>query len=213
LNTDSLTLQSGHLAWCALVALHLARQDGIVNSDAQANLFLTRWLATAQKQRRFSREIAPDIEWLLKKGRTLGVNAKLGNKLDYLWRSCTGELSEQNDLFRLTYAFETARDTGWVYQVLSDKEWTGRYALTLNAEVSGVYLSRTSLEVAFNDEGGQIMPVMVRLTGNVSAFETVINRCDWRSEASTCDGLTHLYTLTAVKSAPDICSDTNRMST
>lgn len=64
-----------------------------MNSDAQANLFLTRWLATAQKQRRFPREIAPDIEWLLKKGRTLGVNAKLGNKLDYLWRSCTGELS------------------------------------------------------------------------------------------------------------------------
>ena len=39
-----------------------------MNSDAQANLFLTRWLATAQKQRRFPREIATDIEWLLKKG-------------------------------------------------------------------------------------------------------------------------------------------------
>jgi len=74
-----------------------------VNSDAQA---------TAQKKRLFPREVAPDIEWLLKKGRTLGGNAKLGNKMDYLWRSCTGELSEQNDLFRLTYAFETARYTG-----------------------------------------------------------------------------------------------------
>lgn len=115
LNTDSLTLQSGHLDWCALIALHLARQDGTVNSDTQANLFLTRWLATAQKQRRFPREIAPDIEWLLKKSRTLGVNAKLSNKLDYLWRSCTGELSEQNDMFRLTYALETARDIGWIY--------------------------------------------------------------------------------------------------
>jgi hypothetical protein len=213
LNTDSLTLQSGHLAWCALVALHLARQDGAVNSDAQANLFLTRWLATAQKQRRFPREIAPDIEWLLKKGRTLGVNAKLGNKLDYLWRSCTGELSAQNDMFRLTYALETARDTGWVYRVLSDKEWTGRHAITLSADVSGVYLSRTSLDGAFNEEGGQVMPLMVRLTGNIAGFETVINRCGWRSEATTCDGLMHLYTLTAVKSDPDTGSDTNRMST
>ena len=43
-----LTEKSGHLAWCALVALALA------------------------------------------------------SKLNYLWRSCTGELSEQNDLFRLT---------------------------------------------------------------------------------------------------------------
>ncbi|EBS0894764.1 hypothetical protein D6J78_24700 [Salmonella enterica subsp. enterica serovar Abaetetuba] len=33
----------------------------------------------------------------------MGVNTKLANKLNYLWRSCTDELSEQNDLFRLTY--------------------------------------------------------------------------------------------------------------
>lgn len=85
-------------------------------------MFLTRWLATALKQHRFSREVAPDIEWLLKQGRTLGVRAKLRYKLDYLWRSCTGELSEQNDLFRLTYALETAKEMQWVYRLLIDRE-------------------------------------------------------------------------------------------
>ncbi len=100
----TLTEKSGRLAWCALVALALARQNGDVLSPAQENLFLTRWLATALKQRRFSRDVAPDIEWLLKQGRQLGVGAKLVSKLNYLWRSCTGELPEQNDLFRLTYA-------------------------------------------------------------------------------------------------------------
>lgn len=45
----TLTEKSGHLAWCALVALALARQDGGVLSPAQENLFLTRWLATALK--------------------------------------------------------------------------------------------------------------------------------------------------------------------
>jgi Protein of unknown function (DUF2913). len=35
------------------VALALARQNGDVLSAAQENLFLTRWLATALKQRRF----------------------------------------------------------------------------------------------------------------------------------------------------------------
>ncbi len=102
----TLTEKSGHLAWCAPVALALARQDGGVLSPAQENLFLTRWLATALKQRRFSRDVTPDIEWLLKQGRQMGVSAKLASKLNYLWRSCTGELSEQNDLFRLTYALE-----------------------------------------------------------------------------------------------------------
>lgn len=46
----TLTEKSGHLAWCALVALALARQDGGVLSSAQENLFLTRWLASALKQ-------------------------------------------------------------------------------------------------------------------------------------------------------------------
>ena len=106
----TLTEKSGHLAWCALVAVALARQEGGVLSPAQENLFLIRWLATALKQRRFPREINPDIEWLLKQGRQLGVSAKLASKLNYLWRSCTGELSEQNDLFRLTYALETGSE-------------------------------------------------------------------------------------------------------
>ena len=78
----NLTEKSAHLAWCALVALALARQNGDVVSPVQENLFLTRWLATALKQRRFSRDVAPDIEWLLKQGRQLGVNAKLARKLN-----------------------------------------------------------------------------------------------------------------------------------
>ncbi len=54
--------KSGHLAWCALIALALARQDGGALSPAQENLFLTRWLATALKKRRFSRDVTSDIE-------------------------------------------------------------------------------------------------------------------------------------------------------
>lgn len=74
----TLTEKSGHLAWCALVALAQARQDSGVLSSAQENLFLTRWLATALKQRRFSREVTPDIEWPLNVG-----NGPAG----MLWRS------------------------------------------------------------------------------------------------------------------------------
>lgn len=146
----TLTEKSGHLAWCALVALALARQNGDVLSAAQENLFLTRWLATALKQRRFSRDVAPDIEWLLKQGRQLGVSAKLASKLNYLWRSCTGELTEQNDLFRLTYALETAKDMHWNYRLLSDREWSGRNAVALSAGVNAIYLSRANRVVPGN---------------------------------------------------------------
>ncbi|HBQ8825867.1 TPA: DUF2913 family protein [Klebsiella pneumoniae] len=86
-------------------------------SPAEKNLFLMPWLATSLKQRLLWCEMAPDIEWLLKQGRQLGVNAKLPHKLNYLWRSCTGELSEQNDLFRLTHALETAKAMSWILDV------------------------------------------------------------------------------------------------
>lgn len=192
----TLTHKSGHLAWCALTALALARQDGTVCSAAQENLFLTRWLATALKQRRFSCEVAPDIEWLLTQGRQYGVGAKLAGKLDYLWRSCTGELSQQNDLFRLTYALEMAKDMCWAYQLFSDREWSERHAAVLNAAVNGIYLSRSSLDAAFDDDGQQVAPVMARLTGRVQGLETLLNRCGWQMAI---DGPSGFYVLTAEK--------------
>ncbi|BFT83975.1 hypothetical protein GVv1_47670 (plasmid) [Enterobacter pseudoroggenkampii] len=51
----------------------------------------------------------------------MGVNATLASKLNYLWCTCTGELSEQNDLFRLTYALETAKDMHWNYRLFRDR--------------------------------------------------------------------------------------------
>lgn len=189
--------KSGHLAWCVLVALALVRQDGGALSPAQENLFLTRWLATALKQRRFSREVTPDIEWLLKQGRQLGVSAKLASKLDYLWRSCTGELSEQSDLFRLTYALETAKDMHWNYRLLSDREWSGRNAVALSAGVNGIYLSRVSLDAAFDDNGRQINPLMARLTGSIAGMMKVFDRCGWQAEPEGDASLPHQFTLMA----------------
>lgn len=189
--------KSGHLAWCALVALELARKNGEVQSPAQENLFITRWMATALKQRRFSRDVAPDIEWLLKQGRQLGVNSNLASKLNYLWRSCTGVLSEQNDLFRLTFALETAKDMHWIYRLLSDREWSGRNAVTLNGGVNGIYLSRTSLDVAFDDDGRQVKPLLARVTGSVASVEKVLLRSDWLLKADDNSSLTYQHTLTA----------------
>lgn len=180
-----------------LVALALARQNGNVLSPAQENLFLTRWLATALKQRRFSRDVAPDIEWLLKQGRQLGVGAKLSSKLNYLWCSCIGELSGQNDLFRLTYATETVKDMRWNYHLLSDREWSGRYAVALNAGVNSVYLSRSNLDVAFDDDGHQVNPLMAQLTGNVAGVIKLLNRCGWQAVSAHDASLPHQFTLMA----------------
>ncbi len=195
MSTESLTRKSGHLAWCAMVALQLAKRDGQVSSESQENLFLTRWLATALKQHRFPRDVAPDIEWLLKQGRTLGARAKMLQKLDYLWRSCTGELLEQNDLFRLTYALETAKEMHWIYRLLTDREWTGRNAVPMNASVNAIYLSRSSLDTAFDDGGKQITPLMARATGSVANLNKLLDRCGWQTEACSKIGEPFLFQL------------------
>lgn len=83
--SQTITRKTGHFAWCALVALHLARREGLVQSDMQKNLFLIRWLATAKKQRRFDRDVTPDIGWLLQQGRTLGA----GPNCHKNWIICT----------------------------------------------------------------------------------------------------------------------------
>ena len=198
----AMTERTGHLAWCALVALALARKNGDVLSPVQENLFLTRWLAAALKQRRFSRDVTPDIEWMLKQGRQLGVRANLASKLDYVWRSCTGELTEQNDMFRLTYALETAKDMAWNYRVMSDREWAGRYAVVLNSGVNGVYLLRTNLDAAFDDNGQQTNPLTVRLTGNVAGIMKLLNRCGWQAEPESDASLPHQFSLMARQGVP-----------
>jgi hypothetical protein len=104
----TLTEKTGHLAWCALVALALARQRAGRTLSRTGKSLSHRWLAAALKQRRFSRDVAQDIGWLLNQGRLLGVRAKLADKLGYVWRSC-GELTEQNDMFRLVCAGNSER--------------------------------------------------------------------------------------------------------
>jgi hypothetical protein len=143
-----------------------------------------------------------DIEWLLNQGRLLGVRAKLADKLDYVWRSCSGELTEQNDMFRLTYALETAKDMGWNYRVMSDREWAGRYALVLNPGVNGVYLLRTNLDAAFDDNGQQTNPLTARLTGSVAGVMKLLNRCGWQAEPESGASLPHQYSLMAGQGVP-----------
>lgn len=166
-------------------------------SPAEKNFFLMPWLATSLKQRLLWCEMAPDIEWLLKQGRQLGVNAQLASKLNYLWHSCTGELSEQNDLFRLNHALETAKAMSWNYRVLSDREWSGRNAVALNASVNGIYLSRSSLDAAFDDDGRQINPLIARLTGNVPGLVKLFIRSDWQVLPDDAASLTYQHLLIA----------------
>lgn len=74
---ESTVTALSHLAFCALVAFAFARQDGTATTLWAENLFLTRWLATARKQKLFPRCVATDIALLLERGRSQGPAAGL----------------------------------------------------------------------------------------------------------------------------------------
>ncbi|MEL7630919.1 DUF2913 family protein [Pectobacterium aroidearum] len=188
--TEPRTKEIGHMAWCGLIALALARHDKRISSATQENLFLTSWLATALKQHRFSRSVAPDIEWLVKKGRTQGMQARLASKLEYLWCSCAGDILAQSDLFRLTAAVETAKDKGWKYCLLNDREWVNPPGIDVVPGAKRIHLSRSLLEKGFDDDGQQSTPLYIRLTGNVAELQTLIEPFGWHiTEELTEDGL------------------------
>lgn len=189
------------MAWCALIALELTRQEGKIQTVAQENLFLTRWLSAALKQRRFTREISVDIEWLLDHGRRFGVRAQLASKLRQLWTACNSDLSDQSDLFRLTFALETAREKHFHYQLLSDREWAGRHALVLSGDKNGIYLCRTNLEAAFDDGGKQVLPLYAKLTGSTDEAIALLTACGWHAEHVVNTGNDFSYVL-AKYSAP-----------
>lgn len=106
-------------------------------------------------------------------------------------------MTEQNDLFRLTYALETAKDMHWNYRLLSDREWSGRNAVALSAGVNGIYLSRANLDAAFDDNGRQINPLMARLTGSIAGMMKVFERCGWQAEPAGDVSLSHQFMLMA----------------
>lgn len=159
----------GHLAFCALVAMGLARQEGKANTPYAENLFVIRWLATAEKQRRFPRQVAIDIAWLLKKGRQQGPNANLRQRLEYLWQSCTGDLDKQSALFRLTFAIETLKQQGWDNGILTLREWESGL-LPIPPLNDGVYIEKQALTDAFTQHGAQCRPLECRVIGDVQTF-------------------------------------------
>lgn len=155
-----------HFAWCALTALRLAQQDGQALSPLTIHTFLVRWLADAQKQRRFPRSVATDIDSLLRLGRQKGPAAGLLNRLEYLWHSCTEPVSQPSALFRLTHAIEHLKSQGWVNAVVADEEWAPETLYTEYANTPALLVRKSELQRHFNERGQQTAPVDFIVAGD-----------------------------------------------
>lgn len=164
-----------HFAWCALIALRTAQQDGQVLSPLSTHAFLLRWLAVAHKQKRFPRAIASDIESLVVLGRQKGPAASLFSRLEYLWSTCNGPVSAQSDLYRLTYAIELLKSQGWVNAAVSDRDWDNEALLVEGyREMDALLVRKSALTGGFSEEGKLVAPVEFLVTGNLSACTEIL---------------------------------------
>ncbi|HHR4016620.1 TPA: DUF2913 family protein [Salmonella enterica] len=163
-----------HFAWCALVALRTAQQDGQALSPLSTHTFLLRWLTVAYKQKRFPRAIASDIEGLLTLGRSKGLAASLFSRLEYFWSLYTGPVCVQSDLYRLTYAIEQLKSQGWINAVVSDGDWDNEALLVQEySDTDALLVRKSALTGGFSDEGKLVAPVEFLVTGDVSSCMAV----------------------------------------
>ncbi|WP_238939057.1 DUF2913 family protein [Mixta mediterraneensis] len=174
------TEELAHLAWCLLVAVKLSQKQGKIRTDLQIHMLIMQWLTTAQKRKLFPRSVAQDILWLLDQGKRYGSGARLHRKVEYIWRSSTGELAKQSMLFRFTYFIETLKTMGWLDFLLSQQEWRNYHRESATA--SAVYTPKAELHPAFSDSGELIKPLEIRFTGDISGVFPLLEQCHLKSE-------------------------------
>ncbi|WGC20723.1 DUF2913 family protein [Enterobacter ludwigii] len=166
LSAEQTVADQAHLSWCALVSLHIARHEGTALSPLTTHTFLLSWLASAQKQRRFPRSVAPDIDSLLRLGRSRGAAANLLQRLEYLYESCSGPVRQRSELFRLTSAIEALKSQGWLNAVVTDKEWATAALLEEYANVPALLVRRSELTLNFSEAGVLLNPIEFIATGD-----------------------------------------------
>lgn len=173
-NTGQVVTDVAHLAWCALIALHLALPRGQALSPLMTHTFLMRWLATAQKQRRFPRSIAPDLEKLLRLGRQKGVAADLHLRLENLWYACSDSVSHQSDLYRLAQSIKTLKDQNWLNATVDDTEWDIPALIAEYAGNSALLVKKSDLVSYFSEDGQLTGPVTFLVLGDIGECMNVM---------------------------------------
>lgn len=123
----------------------------------------------AYKQKRFPHTIASDIEGLLTLGRNKGPAVSLFSRLEYLWSSCTGPVSAQSNLYRLTYAIKQFEAQGWVNAAVSDGDWDNEALLVEEySDTDALLVKKLTLSRGFSNAGKMIAPVEFLMAGDAS---------------------------------------------
>ncbi|HHR3897977.1 TPA: DUF2913 family protein [Salmonella enterica] len=171
MNSEDKNGKLASFTWAALVALKLAVQDGKISSALSEHLFMMNWLSVARKRKLFSKQVAPEIQWLLTEGRNKGVNANLKLKVEYLYFTSQETTSEQSAYFRFTHAIEELGTHGWDSYFLTSRKWDllnqGEFGLSGNF----IFMEGERVQGCFDRNGKLHRELPLRVCGDVDMAE------------------------------------------
>lgn len=199
--SEQVVTDVAHLAWCALVALCLTQPEGQALSPLMTHTFLMRWLAVAQKQRRFPRSAAPDLEKLLQLGRQKGIAADLRLRLENLWHTDSDFVSHRSDLYRLAHAIKILKDQNWLNATVADTEWDIPSLLTEYAGSSALLVKNSDLVSYFAEDGQLTGLVTFLVLGDIRECMKVMQAQGARMKVSEYSDGGSLLTLLPAKSS------------
>ncbi len=155
-----------HFLWCALIALHLSRIDGKTLSPLMEHMFLQNWLVTAKKQRRFPLTISKDIDYLIQLSRDLGPSARLGQRLETLWKTSIIRPKDDSPLSRLTRVIRILKCQGWSDITLKQRNWTTVKHVDINTAAPAIFILGIDLVECFSDDGDMRRSMDILSTGD-----------------------------------------------
>ncbi|WP_186367992.1 DUF2913 family protein [Yersinia intermedia] len=92
-----------------------------------------------------------------------GIGAKLKSHLEYVWRSCSDDIRQQSDLFRLTYTLESLKTLGWRNELVTPDEWDSQ---ALDDAAPALYVIKAALQSAFTSEGQLVTSLTFKVVGD-----------------------------------------------
>ncbi|MCZ4061044.1 DUF2913 family protein [Pantoea sp. LMR881] len=168
-----------HFAWCALIALHIARKEGEIDHPHSEHFFLLEWLGKALKQHTFNKCTEAEIRWLLNQALMFGEQFDLLSKLNLLWNTSSGAIKDESDLIHLTQAVDKIKTASWDYGLLTADEWNLNIRSRAEYHKNALLLLRSSLDKAFDQTGKQTEAIMAIASGQIKRLKDILEAFGW----------------------------------
>lgn len=179
------------MAWCLLTAILIAKKSGTINSDNQRHIFIVKWLQSAQRKKIFDKKIAGDIIWLIQEAKNRGFEAKLYDKINYIWICGSGLISNLDPKRRFESFLDSLQLLGW-YRTIVDHDISEiTKPLKTGAEF---FYSSSEMKRKFDQSGCFISEMLVVFSGPVDGVLKVANDCSLKIKYSKIkNGMHYIY--------------------